>query len=46
MYGSDLPVGMQVLCRRHDVAKAMSIALAIEKVTGRPPLPDLSGFVR
>ena len=45
MYGSDLPVGLQVLCRRHDVAKAMSIALAIETVTGKPPLPDLSGFV-
>jgi aspartyl-tRNA(Asn)/glutamyl-tRNA(Gln) amidotransferase subunit A len=46
MYGSDLPVGLQVLCRRQDVAKAMSIALAIETVTGKPPLPDLSGFVR
>jgi len=40
-----LPVGLQIVCEaRHD-SKLLSIALAIEDVVGRPPSPDLSGFV-
>ena len=45
MYGSDLPVGMQVLCLPENISQALSIGLAIEQVTGKPPLPDLSGFI-
>ncbi len=44
-YGSDLPVGLQVLCPAGEDAKALSIALALEDVVGAPPRPDLSGFL-
>ena len=45
MYGSELPVGMQVLCPADNIAEALSIGLSIEQITGKPPLPDLSGFI-
>ncbi len=44
-YGSDLPVGLQVLCPAHHDSRALSIALALEAVIGAPPRPDLSGFL-
>ena len=43
-YGSDLPVGLQIVCASGWDAKALSIALAMEEVVGMPPRPDLSGF--
>lgn len=43
--GSKLPVGLQVVCRRHEVAKALSVSLAIEDIIGVPPQADLSGFL-
>ncbi|MDP6884009.1 MAG: amidase family protein, partial [Rhodospirillales bacterium] len=43
-YGSDLPVGLQIVCASGHDAKALSIALAVEEVVGIPPGPDLSGF--
>lgn len=45
MYGSELPVGLQVLCRDDHIAQALSIGLAIEQVTGVPPMPDVTRFV-
>jgi aspartyl-tRNA(Asn)/glutamyl-tRNA(Gln) amidotransferase subunit A len=45
MYGSELPVGLQVLCRNDHIAQALSIGLAIEQVTGVPPMADVTGFV-
>jgi aspartyl-tRNA(Asn)/glutamyl-tRNA(Gln) amidotransferase subunit A len=45
MYGSELPVGLHVVCRPHDVAKALSIGLAVESLTGLPPVPDVSAFL-
>lgn len=43
--GSTLPVGLHVVCRRHEVAKALSISLAIEDIIGIPSRPDLTGFL-
>ena len=40
-----LPVGLQVMCRAGEDAKAVAIARAIEGVIGRAASPDLSGFV-
>ena len=42
--GSTLPVGLQVMCRRNEEARALSIALLLEELFGRPPRPDLRGF--
>ena len=44
-YGSDLPVGMQLMCLGGQDLKLMSIALAVEEVVGLPPTPDLTGFL-
>ena len=44
-YGSDLPVGMQLLCLGGEDLKLMSIARAVEDVVGLPPTPDLTGFL-
>lgn len=41
--GSALPVGLQVLCRRGMDAHALSIALAVEGIVGRPRMPHISG---
>lgn len=38
-YGSDLPVGLQVLCRHGSDAHALSVGLAIEALVGRPESP-------
>ena len=35
-YGSDLPVGLQVLCRHGSDAHVLSVGLAIEALVGRP----------
>jgi len=40
-----LPVGLQVMCRAGEDAKAVAIARAIEVLIGRADGPDLSGFV-
>ncbi|UUX51649.1 amidase [Nisaea acidiphila] len=42
-FGSDLPVGLQVLCRRGMDAHALSIGRAIEEIVGRPRMPRISG---
>jgi aspartyl-tRNA(Asn)/glutamyl-tRNA(Gln) amidotransferase subunit A len=42
-FGSALPIGLQVLCRRGMDAHALSIALAIEGIVGRPRMPLISG---
>jgi aspartyl-tRNA(Asn)/glutamyl-tRNA(Gln) amidotransferase subunit A len=44
-FGSDLPVGMQILYPPDDIAKALSIAMAVEQVLGIPPRADMSKFV-
>ena len=44
-YGSELPVGMQLLCPGGEDLKLMSIAQAVEAVVGLPPTPKLSDFV-
>ena len=43
--GSDLPVGLQILCPHRQDARALSIALAVEEVVGVPPRPDLARFL-
>jgi aspartyl-tRNA(Asn)/glutamyl-tRNA(Gln) amidotransferase subunit A len=45
MLGSDLPVGLQITCRPFEERRALEIALAIEKIVGRPPSPDISSFL-
>lgn len=42
--GSALPVGLQVMCRGNEESRALSIALLLEELFGRPPRPDLRGF--
>jgi aspartyl-tRNA(Asn)/glutamyl-tRNA(Gln) amidotransferase subunit A len=44
MYGSTLPVGLQLLLRPEEIAEALSIALAIERELGAPPRPALARF--
>ena len=44
-YGSALPVGFQLMCPYGDESRMMAVALALEQVFGRPPRPDLGGFV-
>lgn len=44
-YGSELPVGMQLLCPGGEDLRLMSIAQAVEAVVGVPPSPDLGGFL-
>ena len=45
MYGSDLPVGLHVLCPRDRLEHAVAIGLAIEEVTGPPPAADMGAFL-
>jgi aspartyl-tRNA(Asn)/glutamyl-tRNA(Gln) amidotransferase subunit A len=45
MFGSDLPVALQITCRPFEERRALEIALAIENIVGRPPSPDLSSFL-
>ncbi|WP_420403463.1 amidase [Nisaea sp.] len=42
-FGSALPVGLQVLCRRGMDSHALSIGAAIEGIVGRPPMPHITG---
>ena len=42
--GSDLPVGLQVVCAGGDDGKALAIAGAIEDLLGAPAKPDLTPF--
>ena len=41
-FGSDLPVGLQILCRHGMDAHALSIGLAIETIVGRAGAPALT----
>ena len=43
-FGSDLPVGLQVMCPARAEDRALSIALTLEDLFGTPPRPDLGGF--
>ena len=43
-FGSDMPVGLQVMCAGGEDRRALSIALTLEDVFGPPPTPDLSAF--
>ena len=43
--GSDLPGGLQIICAHGQDERALAIGLALEAIWGRPPLPDMSGFV-
>jgi aspartyl-tRNA(Asn)/glutamyl-tRNA(Gln) amidotransferase subunit A len=43
-FGSDMPVGLQVMCAGGEDRRALSIALTLENVFGPPPTPDLSAF--
>ena len=43
--GGSLPVGLQVLGRANDETGALSIALTIEQIIGKPPRPNLNGFL-
>jgi aspartyl-tRNA(Asn)/glutamyl-tRNA(Gln) amidotransferase subunit A len=45
-YGAPLPVGMQVICPHSAELRLLAIARSIEQVIGRPPKPDLRGFLR
>jgi aspartyl-tRNA(Asn)/glutamyl-tRNA(Gln) amidotransferase subunit A len=44
-FGSDLPVGLQVMCPANCENRALSIALTLEDLFGAPPRPDLGGFL-
>ena len=43
--GSNLPVGLQVMCRGNEEARALSITRMFEALFGPPPKPDLRGFL-
>ncbi|MEO6984510.1 MAG: amidase [Paralcaligenes sp.] len=45
MFGSALPVGLQVMCSSRDDALLLSIALGIEQAFGVGAKPDLSAFM-
>ncbi|MDP6788245.1 MAG: amidase, partial [Rhodospirillales bacterium] len=44
-FGSELPVGLQVMCPAGGDGGALSIALSLEGLFGAPPRPDLGGFL-
>jgi aspartyl-tRNA(Asn)/glutamyl-tRNA(Gln) amidotransferase subunit A len=43
-FGSPLPVGLQVMCRRGFDTQALSIGLALEAHFGQAAKPDLSSI--
>jgi aspartyl-tRNA(Asn)/glutamyl-tRNA(Gln) amidotransferase subunit A len=43
--GSDLPVGLQIVCAANADEALLAIARAAETLLGTPPPPDLGGFV-
>jgi aspartyl-tRNA(Asn)/glutamyl-tRNA(Gln) amidotransferase subunit A len=45
-YGSALPVGMQVICRAGEETRLLEISLALERIIGTPPSPDLNAFLK
>jgi aspartyl-tRNA(Asn)/glutamyl-tRNA(Gln) amidotransferase subunit A len=45
-YGAPLPVGMQVICPSSAELRLLAIARSIERVIGRPSIPDLRSFLR
>jgi aspartyl-tRNA(Asn)/glutamyl-tRNA(Gln) amidotransferase subunit A len=45
-YGAPMPVGMQIMCAGFDEMRMLSIVRAVEQVVGRPPKPDLAGFLQ
>lgn len=44
--GTRLPVGLQIVAAPDRDAALLAMACAVEQVTGRPPLPDVSAFAR
>jgi aspartyl-tRNA(Asn)/glutamyl-tRNA(Gln) amidotransferase subunit A len=45
MYGSDRPVGLHLLGPASKVEGVLSVALAVEQVTGLPPVADMAPFM-
>jgi aspartyl-tRNA(Asn)/glutamyl-tRNA(Gln) amidotransferase subunit A len=45
MLGAPLPTALQIACKGGEDAKALSIALAVENLVGKPPRADLKGFL-
>jgi aspartyl-tRNA(Asn)/glutamyl-tRNA(Gln) amidotransferase subunit A len=43
--GSELPVGLQIVCAPGEDEKLLAMSCAVERALGRPPPPDLSGFL-
>ena len=43
-FGSNLPVGLQLMCEGFTESRALSVALLMEDLFGPPPRPDVSGF--
>jgi aspartyl-tRNA(Asn)/glutamyl-tRNA(Gln) amidotransferase subunit A len=43
--GSDLPVGLQIVCAPGEDRQLLAVACAVENLLGRPAAPDLSGFL-
>jgi aspartyl-tRNA(Asn)/glutamyl-tRNA(Gln) amidotransferase subunit A len=44
-FGADLPVGLQIVCKPFAEAQVLAIALTVERILGRPPRPDVRGFL-
>jgi len=44
-FGAALPVGLMLMCPRHDDAALLSRSMAFEQILGTAPAPDLSGFL-
>ena len=42
---ASLPVGFQLMCPAHEDARALSVALAVERVTGMAATPPLDSFL-
>lgn len=44
MAGHALPAGLQIMCPPAEETRVLAIALGLERLIGRPALPDVSGF--
>ena len=42
--GKTLPIGLQIICGKDEDEKAIEIALSLEKIFGKPELPDIQKF--
>lgn len=45
-YGSDLPVGLQVMSLGGEDSRLLSIALTLEQIFGEPPVPAVMSFLQ